>query len=332
MAGTASDLARALARNAEAVCRHYLDNGRKSGRYWLVGDTDNTPGTSLYVRLSGSEGGRGAAGKWCDAATGQHGDLLDLIAASQRLGTVRETCEEARRFLGQSETPRRSTRREPRDATESARRLWAAAKPITRTLAETYLRNRNITANLSALPLRFHPRCFWQSASGSSRMPRPAILAAVTDASGAITGLHRTWLTLDGHRISDRPARKALGQLLGNGVRFGSPGPSLVVGEGIETVLSCRSACPDIPAIAALSSSHLAALEIPASLQRLYIAADNDEPGRQSAARLAERAGRNVAVYILLPTHGDWNDDLRLLGLNQLRAAMHAQMEPADIA
>jgi len=33
----AADLARRLASEAEAVCRHYLSNGRRAGRYWLVG-------------------------------------------------------------------------------------------------------------------------------------------------------------------------------------------------------------------------------------------------------------------------------------------------------
>ena len=63
MASTASDLSLALADNAEAVCRRYLSKGRKEGRYWLVGDVHNTPGRSLYVRLSASQDGRGAAGK-----------------------------------------------------------------------------------------------------------------------------------------------------------------------------------------------------------------------------------------------------------------------------
>jgi len=62
----AADLARRLARDAEAVCRHYLSNGRRYGRYWLVGDVANTPGRSLFVRLTGPESGKGAAGKWTD--------------------------------------------------------------------------------------------------------------------------------------------------------------------------------------------------------------------------------------------------------------------------
>ena len=34
------------------------------------------------MRLSGPEAGKGAAGKWTDAATGEHGDLLDIIRAT----------------------------------------------------------------------------------------------------------------------------------------------------------------------------------------------------------------------------------------------------------
>ena len=71
-----SELARRLAENAEAVCRRYLSNGRRSGNYWLVGDINNTPGRSLFVRLKGDAMRKNAAaGKWIDAATGEHGDL-----------------------------------------------------------------------------------------------------------------------------------------------------------------------------------------------------------------------------------------------------------------
>jgi hypothetical protein len=90
----ASDLAHRLAREAEAVCRHYLFNGRREGRYWLIGDVRNTPGRSMFVRLKRPESGRGAAGKWTDAATAEHGDLLDTrklrpsrISRRRRRGT-----------------------------------------------------------------------------------------------------------------------------------------------------------------------------------------------------------------------------------------------------
>ena len=60
----ASELAHRLAREAEAVCRHYLSNGKRVGRYWLVGDVHNTPGRSMFVRLQ--ESPKGPAGKWTD--------------------------------------------------------------------------------------------------------------------------------------------------------------------------------------------------------------------------------------------------------------------------
>jgi hypothetical protein len=66
MGHQAADLAHRLARDAEAVCRHYLSNGRREGRYWLVGDVRNTPGRSLFVRLHGPDSGKGAAGKWTE--------------------------------------------------------------------------------------------------------------------------------------------------------------------------------------------------------------------------------------------------------------------------
>lgn len=64
MSGAPHDLARRLAAQAEAVCRHYLSNGRRQGRYWLVGDVRNIPGRSMFVRLKGSA--KGVAGKWTD--------------------------------------------------------------------------------------------------------------------------------------------------------------------------------------------------------------------------------------------------------------------------
>ena len=93
----ASELAYRLAREAEAVCRHYLSNGKREGRYWLVGDVHNTPGRSMFVRLQDSP--KGPAGKWTDAATSEHGDLLDIIRQSLGLRDFREVAEEARRFL-----------------------------------------------------------------------------------------------------------------------------------------------------------------------------------------------------------------------------------------
>ena len=151
MALDATELAHRLARDAEAVCRHYLSNGRREGRYWLVGDVRNAPGRSLFVRLKGPESGKGAAGKWTDAATGDHGDLLDVIRESCGLADFRDVANEARHFLS---LPRsepepdhgRLPSSAPAGSPESARRLIAMAQPITGTIVEAYLRKRGIAA------------------------------------------------------------------------------------------------------------------------------------------------------------------------------------------
>jgi hypothetical protein len=165
MQSSASDLARRLSRNAEAVCRYYLPNGRRHGTYWLVGDVENSPGRSLYIRLTGPESGKGAAGKWTDAATGEHGDLLDLIAANQRLSDLPQVLDEARRFLSLP-APEPITREPlppvPTGSPDAARRLFAMSKPISGSLAGAYLHGRSLTDLRSTGALRFHPRCFYR--------------------------------------------------------------------------------------------------------------------------------------------------------------------------
>ncbi|MEM7669475.1 MAG: DNA primase, partial [Pseudomonadota bacterium] len=242
MQSPAAQLAQRLSREAEDVCRHYLSNGKRHGRYWLVGDVQNTPGRSLYVRLTGPTSGKGAAGKWTDAATGEHGDLLDLIALNLNLGALKDTLEEARRFLNlpRPEPPPRF----PRDAVllgspEAARRLWAMGKSIRGTVAERYLVNRSLNDARQTSSLRFHPRCYYwrdDQSSGSKPETWPALLAKVTDDHGTLTGVHRTWLDPQTATKAPRdPNRKAMGNLLGHAVRFGQAANVMVVGEGIET-------------------------------------------------------------------------------------------------
>ncbi len=339
MSNRAADLARRLARDAEAVCRHYLPNGRRHGRYWLVGDVRNTPGRSLYVRLTGPESGPGAAGKWTDAATGEHGDLLDLIALSRGLDAVRDVLDEARRFLclPRSE-PLHPTRgpHPPGGSPDAARRLFHAGRPIAGTQAEAYLRARGITARLDWPSLRFHPALWYRADRDAARESWPGLLAAVTDADGRITGVHRTWLDrLRPEKASLADPRRALGHLLGNGVRFGpepnAPADVLAAGEGIETMLALKSVLPDLPMIAALSANHLAALDLAPMLARLYVARDRDAAGRMAAERLHAR-GREAGIEVrdLMPARSDFNVDLRRLGPDAILARLADQLAPAD--
>ena len=330
----ASELARCLARDAEAVCRHYLSKGRRQGRYWMVGDVRNTPGRSMFVRLSGPDSGPGAAGRWSDAASAEYGDLLDVIRESCGLMEFREVAEEARRFLSlpRAEPPAALRPPAPRGSPEAARRLWAMAKPLAGTLAEVYLHARGITTVHHASALRFHPRCYYRPDEHAPTETWPAMIAAVTDLSGALTGAHRTWLAPDGLGKApiDTP-RRAMGGLLGHAVRFGVAGDVLAAGEGIETMLSLRCALPAMPMAAALSASHLAALEFPPALRRLYIVRDADVAGDTAVGVLTERAeAAGIEALVLSPRLGDLNEDLQAFGSGAIRATVRNQLARED--
>jgi hypothetical protein len=337
----ASELAHRLARDAEAVCRHYLSNGKREGRYWLVGDVQNTRGRSLFVRLH--ESPKGPAGKWTDAATGEHGDLLDIIRERSGFRNFRDVAEEARRFLklprpNREVGPKVALPAVQRGSREAARRLFAISHPIEGTLVELYLRRRGIEHLHHADSLRYQPRCYYHRPDQDAPEIWPAMIASVTDLKGTITGVHRTWLDPEGfepHRRGKAPIdtpRRAMGDLLGNAVRFGVADDVLAAGEGIETMLSLRCALPTLPMAAALSANHLAAMALPSHLRRLYIARDADATGDMVQAVLIQRArAAGIEAITLSPGLGDFNEDLHSFGLDTLRASIRVQIVPEDI-
>jgi len=293
----------------------------------------------MFVRLNGPAYGKGAAGKWTDAATGEHGDLLDVIRESCGLIDFHDVIGEARCFLN---LPRSQTslgchsRKQPPTPTgspESVRRLFAMSQPIAGSIAETYLRKRGITALHEIRALRFHPRCYYRPDVDAPTEVWPALIAAVTDLADKITGAHRTWLNPSGRDKApvDTP-RRAMGHLLGHGVRFGVATDVMAAGEGLETMLSLRSALPHLPMLAALSANHLAAILFPATLRRLYVARDRDPAGDLAVATLTERAqSAGIEALTLTPALGDFNEDLRELGVEELRAALRIQLAPEDV-
>ena len=315
----AAAVAAALAERAEDVCRRYLPHGRRQGRYWVAGDIDGARGRSLFVRLHGP----GAPGKWTDAAEGSHGDLLDLIRHRTGAPTLRAALDEARAFLALPASPAAGDTGDY-DATEAARRLWRGCRPVDGTHAEKYLLARGL-AHCRFPALRFHPELRYREGSSVRRLP--ALVAAVTGNDSAVQGVHRTWLDPRRPAKADVSSpRKALGRIYGLAVRFGMPAgfvAPLLVGEGIETVLSLVTAVPEITAAAALSAGSLGAFSPPPACTRLVIARDNDPEGERAAQRLARRAARaGVPATVVVPQGGDFNDDLTQLGAAVLAARL----------
>jgi Toprim domain len=92
-------------------------------------------------------------------------------------------------------------------------------------------------------------------------------------------GVHVTRVEWTG-REYERDQRRTVGMCQGGAVWFGSPSPTteLVVGEGIETVLSAMILWGAKAGAATLGTAGLRSLVLPQAAQRVVIAADNDAP------------------------------------------------------
>ena len=335
----ASEVAEQLADRAEAVCRKYLAEGQKAGNYWLIGDTKGTPGRSMYVRLRGPLSGKGAAGKWTDAASSEHGNLLDIIKHACGYTEFRDVMAEASRFLslpdpmpGPAYATRARAVANPEEARLAAQRLFEAASPIRGTNAEAYLKTRGIELGADFSALRFHPRCYYDKAPNGQPQFWPTLVAGITDLDGNVTAVSRTFLKRDGSGKApvDSP-RRSKGDVMGNGVRFGTPDWVMAAGEGAETTLSLRAALPKLPLVAATSSSHLSGLIFPAGLRTLIVIRDNDPAGDAATDALFARGqAAGLDVVLLAPELDDLNDDLTKLGLARLRNTVGQQL-PASI-
>jgi len=332
-----ADLSADLADRAESFCRQYFPEGRKQGNYWQIGDTSGAKGKSLAIRLQ-AQGGR-KAGSWTDFATGEYGDLIDLL--QERLGsaTLKETLREARSFLGEAPCPavsRETQRAERPDAASSkriarARKLFAAGKPVLGTLAATYLQARGITRLGPAL--RYHPQVFLRQGEDDADPPQraPALLAKITDIRGQITGCARFYLdpSMGGLAAIEGPKR-ILGQLHGHAIRFwsGEARPDLIVGEGLENTLSVGTALPEFDLASCLTATHLGLFIPPPGIERIWIARDNDEAGRNASTILRNQLeSKGIGCVDLVPKLGDFNDDLRAFGRDALRRSLLKTMK-----
>lgn len=190
-----------------------------------------------------------------------------------------------------------------------ARSIWERGQSIEGTLGERYLRGRGITCPLPN-SLRWVPDTY----HANSGQWCSAMVGNVTSVHGGAMGIHRTFFTKKGERLL-RSAKMMLGGCKTGSVRLSDSQGPLVVCEGIETGLSLASGLLSAPASiwAALSTSGVAALELPKEPSKLVIAPDGDDAGRAASDKLAIRArdlGWKVSI-LAAPEGQDWNDVIR---------------------
>jgi putative DNA primase/helicase len=276
--------------------------GRKAGGGWIARcPTHDDRDPSLSIR--DADGGKVLVR--CHAGCDQQKVIAALKARGIWLGSGR------RRGTVIRSQPSPAAKDEPdrddAERTRTALRLWGASVPATGTLVETYLRSHGIVMPIPDT-LRFH---------GGTKHARgkfwPAMVALVTRGTdGAPLAIHRTFLARDGtSKAPIEPAKMMLGPCRGGAVRLGPITDRLLVAEGIENALSAMQATGQA-AWAALSTSGLRTLELPAEARDVVVLADGDEPGEAAAhgaARRWKRGGRRVRIA--RPPRGfDFNDVL----------------------
>lgn len=101
---TPKEIATLLAEDTENICRMLLPEGKRVQAEWEAGSTEGGKGKSCKVHLTGAK-----AGVWCDFATGDAGDLLDLWAKSRGV-TLSEAIKQAKAHLGLRDTKLESRR------------------------------------------------------------------------------------------------------------------------------------------------------------------------------------------------------------------------------
>jgi hypothetical protein len=325
---TLPELAGMLAARIEALVLEVLPAGRRDGSEWRVGSLAGEPGRSLAVHL-----GKGPKrGVWCDFASGEAGDALDLVAFARCGGDRAEAVRWARAWLGLTAgegrmAPRPAVAPAPSPAAEierpdrAGRALWLSGTPIQDTPAAAYLAGRGLAlAALARVPgaLRYREDA-WCSERGRGA---PAMLACIVSGS-EIIGCHRTFLARrpDGSwgKAAVRAPKKVLGQVRGgaipiargrNNTPLASAGgdETVAVTEGIEDALTVALHMPEWRVLAAVSLGNMAELVLPQSVSRLVLVFDRDgenpaaRRGRDRAVAAHQRAGREVRI--VLPPEG----------------------------
>jgi hypothetical protein len=191
----------------------------------------------------------------------------------------------------------------PKEPDRVALEIWELSEPIEGTIAENYLQRRGIPL----LPCRV-------------RHYRGAMIAGIEQPYLGITAIQRTPISSDGERRSgDRWTKGDLGN---GAVRLGAAQAIMGLAEGTETALSAM-VLSGMSVWASLGAGRLHKVELPELVREVHIFADNDEPGREAAARTREvhlRLGRRVVVQTPPIGIKDFNDFL-ILDADQPAAA-----------
>lgn len=280
-------------------------------------------------------------GRWYCRGCG-YGDGIELVKRF-RGSTFPQTLRWLEAYLG-IEHQRESFCHRPEGLSEAEKTVrrrernlafWNAAVPLRDLSRESpqwkYLASRGLGACDASAMLRAEAETeAWETNEDGERRSAgryPVLLAAVTDGSGGIITLHRTFLTPDGGKAPlSSPKKLAPGAIEDGLIRLFPPTAIRCLAEGIETALSVHE-MTGLPVWSAISLTGLRKFgEVPEGVKKIHICGDNDRSyaGAAGAYELAARIRRSrpdieVAVHIPPEPGTDWNDVLRSGGRLEIR-------------
>lgn len=197
---------------------------------------------------------------------------------------------------------------------EYAQELWKKATNPLDSPVETYLKFRGIHKGIPTT-IRY--------IAGAKHAPTgktyPCMISAIMRwPDSQVMGVHRTFLSTDGKgKAFIEPNKMMLGDVSGGAVRLtlNPLGEILIVGEGIETMLSLMGICTDYAIWAVLSASNFQSLVLPELplASTIIIAADHDDAGLKAAKSAAKKwslQGRIVKISCPSERGADFNDAL----------------------
>lgn len=262
----------------------------------------------------------GGRGWWiCNHCSPQGGSGFDLLMLVYGYD-FNEAVKEVSAILGMGGNTRHRVpvvlpeiQKQPeKDDTERLSQIWAQCVPwnAPNSLIPAYLRFRGIDG-VEQLPisddLRFHAGLtYWYTPDNRSLGAFPAMVGLFRQSSGAIAGLHITYLMQKDQQVMKLaikdpktgdalPAKKMRnthsGSLKNAAIRlFAMQDGKLAVCEGIETAIAAHSVS-HAPFWACGSANAISAFELPNHTSELFIIADNDanQTGQQAAAKLKRR-------------------------------------------
>jgi hypothetical protein len=200
---------------------------------------------------------------------GAHGDAIRWLMETEGLdfrravesllgGQLPDARKPAR--IAERPGPERGNRFDVVPSSTAGRWIFRTSGPARGEIVERWLESRGLDPFLEPMPgvfaidaLRYHPRCpvsVWRVDQDPRDvlLTRPAMVAPIADAEGAVWGVHVTYLSPDGRSKAqlppaggrERPTRKIFGSVGRNAVFLTPPEAmcsplELLVGEGIET-------------------------------------------------------------------------------------------------